>query len=171
MKNIFVILFLIPIFGLSQNGKKLFSKKHEIAELQKTSDSLNRLLIFEIEVLSKSNQTQTNQLEIIDLKQETLNIANVHLRKAKRKVIVGNVVTIVMTSTAVAGFLVVGPFNSSIFDLTEVGLIGAGVLIGIGQFINIPLRDSAKKDIQKARELISKINSPSNQHENLKFHP
>jgi hypothetical protein len=170
MRVLFILLF-IPILGLGQNGKKLFSKKHEIAELQKTSDSLNRLLIFEIESLSKSNQTQTNQLEIIDLKQETLNIANVHLRKAKRKVIAGNVVTIFMASTAVAGFLVVGPFNSSIFDLTEVGLIGAGVLTLIGQFINVPLKDSAKKDIQKARELIGKINSPSNQHESLRLDP
>jgi len=46
-------------------------------------------------------------------------------------------------------------FKGDWLDATPLLLIGDGVLIGVGQAVNIPLKISAKKNIELAKELIN----------------
>ena len=161
MKFIFVIVFLIPIIGLSQQSQKNVSKRLQIVELQKTADSINRLLNLEIESLLGNKASHQVELEKLYQKQEKIQLASKYLIKAKRRRATGFMVTGVTGLTAFIGFQVLNApsGNSGGFELdfSEIYLLGAAGVVMIGQIINIPLQFSATNNIQKARELIAEI--------------
>ena len=173
MRVLFILLF-IPILGLSQNSQKNVSRKLQIVELQKTADSINRLLNVEIDSLLENKAIYQIELEKRYQKQEKIQLARKYLIKAKRRRTTGIIVSGVTGLTAFIGFHILNApsGNSGGFqlDFSEIYLLGAAGVVIIGQMINIPLQFSATNNIQKARELISKTNILSNQNKNLKHH-
>ena len=172
MKFIFVIVFLIPMFVFSQNSQKNVSRKQSIKGLQKTADSINRLLNMEIESYLENKATHQIELEKLYQKQEKIQLAIQYLKKAEGIRKTGFIISAVTASTLSLPFILEYSESKSltsffdppdfIIDVPHLALVGAAGLVVIGQMINIPLQSSATNNIQKARGLISKTNILSN---------
>lgn len=151
MKNL--LLFGALALCLNSYGQ---SKKQQIEALQGRADSITNVLKFQLKNLNNSKITDQSEIEALYLKEEDIKLAKLYLRKAKRNVKVGNIVsTVTVSISAVGTALLWKSFEGGWFDLTGLLLIGDGVLIGVGQAINIPLKISAKKNIELAKELIN----------------
>ncbi|MDG1740992.1 MAG: hypothetical protein P8H43_00260 [Crocinitomicaceae bacterium] len=151
MKNL--LLFGALVLCLNSYGQ---SKKQQIEALQGRADSITNVLKFQLKNLNNSKITDQSEIEALYLKEEDIKLAKLYLRKAKRNVKVGNIVsTVTVSISAVGTALLWKSFEGGWFDLTGLLLIGDGVLIGVGQAINIPLKISAKKNIELAKELIN----------------
>ena len=151
MKNL--LLFGALVLCLNSYGQ---SKKQQIEALQGRADSITNVLKFQLKNLYNSKISDQSEIEALYLKEEDINLAKLYLRKAKRNVKVGNIVsTVTVSISAVGTALLWKSFEGGWFDLTGLLLIGDGVLIGVGQAINIPLKISAKKNIELAKELIN----------------
>ena len=151
MKNL--LLFGALALCLNSFGQ---SKKQQIEVLQGRADSITNVLKFQLKNLNNSKITDQSEIEALYLKEEDIKLAKLYLRKAKRNVKVGNIVsTVTVSISAVGTALLWKSFEGGWFDLTGLLLIGDGVLIGVGQAINIPLKISAKKNIELAKELIN----------------
>ena len=151
MKNL--LLFGALVLCLNSYGQ---SKKQQIEALQGRADSITNVLKFQLKNLNNSKITDQSEIEALYLKEEDIKLAKLYLRKAKRNVKVGNIVSTVTVSISAFGTaLLWKSFEGGWFDLTGLLLIGDGVLIGVGQAINIPLKISAKKNIELAKELIN----------------
>ena len=151
MKNL--LLFGALALCLNSFGQ---SKKQQIEALQGRADSITNVLKFQLKNLNNSKITDQSEIEALYLKEEDIKLAKLYLRKAKRNVKVGNIVsTVTVSISAVGTALLWKSFEGGWFDLTGLLLIGDGVLIGVGQAINIPLKISAKKNIELAKELIN----------------
>ena len=132
------------------------SKKQQIEALQGRADSITNVLKFQLKNLNNSKITDQSEIEALYLKEEDIKLAKLYLRKAKRNVKVGNIVSTVTVSISAFGTaLLWNSFKGDWLDATPLLLIGDGVLIGVGQAVNIPLKISAKKNIELAKELIN----------------
>ena len=151
MKNL--LLFGALALCLNSYGQ---SKKQQIEDLQGRADSITNVLKFQLKNLNNSKITNKSEIEVLELEEEDIKLAKLYLRKAKRNVTVGNIVTTVTVSiSAVGTALLWKSFEQGLFNATALLLIGDGVLIGFGQAVNIPLKISAKKNIELAKELIN----------------
>ena len=61
-------------------------------------------------------------------------------------------------SLAFISFQIANKPSSGFIDFSEIYLASAGILVFIGQAINIPLKISAKEKIRKAKGIIKEIN-------------
>ena len=151
MKNL--LLFGALALCLNSFGQ---SKKQQIEALQGRADSITNVLKFQLKNLNNSKITDQSEIEALYLKEEDIKLAKLYLRKAKRNVKVGNIVSTVTVSISAFGTaLLWNSFKGDWLDATPLLLIGDGVLIGVGQAVNIPLKISAKKNIELAKELIN----------------
>ena len=151
MKNL--LLFGVLALCLNSFGQ---SKKQQIEALQGRVDSITSVLKFQLKNLNNSKITDKSEIEALYLKEEDIKLAKLYLRKAKRNVKVGNIVSTVTVSISAFGTaLLWNSFKGDWLDATPLLLIGDGVLIGVGQAVNIPLKISAKKNIELAKELIN----------------
>jgi uncharacterized membrane protein len=151
MKNL--LLFGALVLCLNSYGQ---SKKQQIEALQGRADSITNVLKFQLKNLNNSKITDQSEIEALYLKEEDIKLAKLYLRKAKRNVKVGNIVSTVTVSISAFGTaLLWNSFKGDWLDATPLLLIGDGVLIGVGQAVNIPLKISAKKNIELAKELIN----------------
>jgi uncharacterized membrane protein len=151
MKNL--LLFGALALCLNSFGQ---SKKQQIEVLQGRADSITNVLKFQLKNLNNSKITDQSEIEALYLKEEDIKLAKLYLRKAKRNVKVGNIVSTVTVSISAFGTaLLWNSFKGDWLDATPLLLIGDGVLIGVGQAVNIPLKISAKKNIELAKELIN----------------
>ena len=151
MKNL--LLFGALALCLNSFGQ---SKKQQIEALQGTADSITNVLKFQLKNLNNSKITNKSEIEALYLKEEDIKLAKSYLRKAKRNVIVGNIVTTATVSiSAVGTALLWKSFKSGWLNLTPLLFIGDGFIIGFGQVVNIPLKITAKKNIELAKELIN----------------
>jgi uncharacterized membrane protein len=151
MKNL--LLFGALALCLNSFGQ---SKKQQIEALQGRVDSITSVLKFQLKNLNNSKITDKSEIEALYLKEEDIKLAKLYLRKAKRNIKVGNIVsTVTVSISAVGTALLWKSFKGAWFDATPLLLIGDGVLIGVGQAVNIPLKISAKKNIELAKELIN----------------
>ena len=151
MKNL--LLFGALVLCLNSYGQ---SKKQQIEALQGRADSITNVLKFQLKNLNNSKITDKSEIEALYLKEEDIKLAKLYLRKAKRNVKVGNIVSTVTVSISAFGTaLLWNSFKGDWLDATPLLLIGDGVLIGVGQAVNIPLKISAKKNIELAKELIN----------------
>ena len=151
MKNL--LLFGALVLCLNSYGQ---SKKQQIEALQGRADSITNVLKFQLKNLNNSKITDQSEIEALYLKEEDIKLAKLYLRKAKRNVKAGNIVTTVTVSISAFGTaLLWNSFKGDWLDATPLLLIGDGVLIGVGQAVNIPLKISAKKNIELAKELIN----------------
>ena len=151
MKNL--LLFGALVLCLNSYGQ---SKKQQIEALQGRADSITNVLKFQLKNLNNSKITDKSEIEALYLKEEDIKLAKLYLRKAKRNVKVGNIVsTVTVSISAVGTALLWNSFKGDWLDATPLLLIGDGVLIGVGQAVNIPLKISAKKNIELAKELIN----------------
>ena len=113
----------------------------------------------EIESLIYKKNINNDKLEKLFQKQSKLNLALNYTKKAKRRLKSGNIVSLATASSAFIGFQIANRPSVGYIDLSEIYLASAGILIIVGQGINVPLKISAKEKIQKAKEIIKKINS------------
>ena len=151
MKNL--LLFGALVLCLNSYGQ---SKKQQIEALQGRADSITNVLKFQLKNLNNSKITDQSEIEALYLKEEDIKLAKLYLRKAKRNIKVGNIVSTVTVSISAFGTaLLWNSFKGDWLDATPLLLIGDGVLIGVGQAVNIPLKISAKKNIELAKELIN----------------
>jgi hypothetical protein len=151
MKNL--LLFGALVLCLNSYGQ---SKKQQIEALQGRADSITNVLKFQLKNLNNSKITDQSEIEALYLKEEDIKLAKLYLRKAKTNVKVGNIVSTVTVSISAFGTaLLWNSFKGDWLDATPLLLIGDGVLIGVGQAVNIPLKISAKKNIELAKELIN----------------
>ena len=151
MKNL--LLFGALALCLNSFGQ---SKMQEIEALQGTADIITNVLKFQLKNLNNSKIT-SREIEALYLKEEDIKLAKSYLRKAKSNVIVGNIVTTATVSISAVGTALLWKSfeDGGIFgNLTPLLLIGDGLIIGFGQAVNIPLKISAKKNIELAKELI-----------------
>ena len=159
MKTIFSIIIFIPIFSLGQLNTKHYTKKQEVKGLQSYIDSSMVTVESEIESLIYKKNINNDKLEKLFQKQSKLNLALNYTKKAKRRLKSGNIVSLATASSAFIGFQIANRPSVGYIDLSEIYLASAGILIIVGQGINVPLKISAKEKIQKAKEIIKKINS------------
>ena len=163
MRVLFILLF-IPILGLGQNSQMNVSRKLQIVELQKTADSINRSLKIKTALLLENKATHQIELEKQYQKQEKIQLASQYLKKAKRGIKTGIIVSGVTLSTLFV------PLISAISELTNstgqgnyapdasgIYLLAAAPIVLIGQMINVPLQISATNNIYYAREIIREI--------------
>ena len=114
MKN--VLLFGALALCLNSYGQ---SKKQQIEDLQGRADSITNVLKFQLKNLNNSKITNKSEIEVLDLKEEDIKLAKLYLRKAKRNVKVGNIVTTVTVSiSAVGTVLLWKSFKGDWLDLT-----------------------------------------------------
>ena len=158
MKSIFSILIFFPIFCLGQINTKYYTKKQEVKGLISYIDSSNIILNSKIESLLKQRETNQANLEKLKNKQAKIQLASTYLKKAKRRITIGNIVSGVTFLTAFISFQQGISPSSGFVDLSEIYLAAAGVLVLTGQAINISLKISSKEKIQKAKELIKEVN-------------
>ena len=142
------------MLSFSQENAKYYTKKQEIKGLQKYTDSINSLLNSEIEYIQKNNENYKDELEKLEQKQAKIQLASTYLKKAKRRLTIGNIVSGVTFSTAFIFFQQGISPSSGFIDLSEIYFAAAGFLVLTGQAINIPLKISAKENIQKAKHNI-----------------
>ena len=158
MKSIFSIIIFIPIFCFGQLNTKYYTKKQEVKGLQSYIDSLNIILGSEIESLVEKKKTNQAELEKLLLKQSKFKLALSHTKKAKRRLNSGNIVSLATASLAFISFQIANKPSTGFIDFSEIYLASAGILVFIGQAINIPLKISAKEKIRKAKGIIKEIN-------------
>ena len=132
------------MLSFSQENAKYYTKKQEIKGLQKYTDSINSLLNSEIEYIQKNNENYKDELEKLEQKQAKIQLASTYLKKAKRRLTIGNIVSGVTFSTAFIFFQQGISPSSGFIDLSEIYFAAAGFLVLTGQAINIPLKISAK---------------------------
>ena len=154
MRFLFIVFF-IPVLGLSQSSQKKASRKLTIVELQKTADSINRLLNLEI-----NKETHQVELEKLYQKQEKIQLASRYLIKAKRKRATGFIITGINGLNALICFQVIkgdsGNPDGIGFNFPTYLIVSAGAIL-IGWFSDILLFSSATNNIQKASELIREV--------------
>jgi hypothetical protein len=90
------------------------------------------------------------------LKEEDIKLAKLYLRKAKRNVKVGNIVsTVTVSISAVGAALFWKYFKGDALNQVPILYMGNGLLFGAGKVVGISYRINAKKNIELAKELVN----------------
>ena len=126
------------------------------------------IVLFSCKSVKKHNAQITKLHSVDDLhrdidklyqQQSKIQLASKYLKKAKRRITIGNIVSGVTFSTAFISFLIGIAPSTGFIDLSEIYFAAAGVLVLTGQAINIPLKISAKENIRMAKDLIREVDN------------
>ena len=134
MRTLLLTLLLVPMMSFGQ------SKKKQIIALQEKADSITSVLDSQLEKLTDDEKTNKSEIELISLKKEDIKIAKSYLRKAKRKVKIGNIFTTITVSISAVGTALLWNYLDGYFDFTPLLLGADGVLIIVGQSVNLPFK-------------------------------
>ena len=149
------MIILMPLFGFSQYKNKYYTKKQEIKGVKQFIDSVNLVLIEEIESFQIKNDTDKIIIKKLHFKLSKVDSALFYLKKAKRKRIIGNIISNATILSSFISFQIANTNSNGFVDLSEIYLVAAGVSFFTGQAINIALKMSTKENLQKVKELIN----------------
>ena len=149
------MIILMPLFGFSQYKNKYYNKKQEIKGVKQFIDSVNLVLIEEIESFQIKNDTDKIIIKKLHFKLSKVDSALFYLKKAKRKRIIGNIISNATILSSFISFQIANTNSNGFVDLSEIYLVAAGVSFFTGQAINIALKMSTKENLQKVKELIN----------------
>ena len=155
MKEALFLMLLLPFFGFSQYKNKYYTKKQEIKGVKQFIDSVNLVLSEEIESLQINNDTDIIKIKKLNLKLSKVDSALNYLKKAKKKRIIGNIISNATILSSFITFQIANTNSTGFVDLSEIYFFAAGVSFFTGQAINIALKMSNKKNLQNVKELIN----------------
>ena len=148
-------MLLLPFFGFSQYMNKYYTKKQEIKGVKQFIDSVNLVVKAEIEFLKKNNDTNKIKINQLHFKLSKVDSVLFFLKKAKRKRIIGNIISNATILVSFISFQIAITNSTGFVDLSEIYFFAAGVSFFTGQAINIALKMSTKKNLQNVKELIN----------------
>ena len=157
MRKLHFLILLIPLTGLSQYKNKYYTKKQEIKGVKQFIDSVNLVLSEEIESLQINNDTDIIKIKKLNLKLLKVDSALFFLKKAKRKRIIGNIISNATILVSFISFQIANANSTGFVDLSEIYFFAAGISFFTGQAINIALKMSTKENLQNVKELINGI--------------
>ena len=150
-------MLLLPFFGFSQYKNKYYTKKQEIKGVKQFIDSVNLVVKAEIEFLKKNNDTNKIKINQLHFKLSKVDSVLFFLKKAKRKRIIGNIISNATILVSFISFQIAITNSTGFVDLSEIYFFAAGVSFFTGQGINIALKMSIKENLQNIKKIINEF--------------
>ena len=148
-------MLFIPFFGFSQYENKYYTKKQEIKGVKKFIDSVNLVLRKEIASFQNNNDTNKIKIKKLHFKLSKVDSALFYLKKAKRKRIIGNIISSATILVSFISFQIANSNSNGFVDLSEIYIAAAGLSFFTGQAINIALKISTKENLQNIKKIIN----------------
>ena len=148
-------MLFMPFVGFSQYENKYYTKKQEIKGIKQFIDSVNLVLKKEIATFQKNNDTNKIKIKKLHFKLSKVDSALFYLKKAKRKRIIGNIISSATILVSFISFQIANSNSNGFVDLSEIYIAAAGLSFFTGQAINIALKMSTKENLQNIKKIIN----------------